>query len=32
MVPYRLVSWGTWALYVGWLAFACYALAYLVSH
>jgi hypothetical protein len=30
--PLRLVSFGTFACFVAWLAFACYAVAALVSH
>ena len=30
-IPYRLVSLGTFAFFVAWLAFACYALADLAS-
>jgi hypothetical protein len=31
-LPYRLVSLATFAVVVAWLAFACYALADLISH
>ncbi len=30
--PFALLSLGTTAVFVAWLAVACYALAYLVSH
>jgi hypothetical protein len=31
-VPEALLSLGTAAVFVAWLAVACYAIAYLVSH
>jgi hypothetical protein len=31
-MPLRLLSLGLLAVFVAWLAVACYALAYLISH
>lgn len=31
-IPFPLLNLGTYAVFVVWLAVACYGLAYLVSH
>jgi hypothetical protein len=31
-IAFKLVSLGTLACFVAWLAVACYAIAYLISH
>ncbi len=31
-IPFALLSLGTFAVFAAWLAVACYAIAYLISH